>query len=71
METNALSSTDDLRPVSLFWAVPSLVSGIVAIFAIGFVLGPIHPIVRGEVGNVIPRWLRTGAFGWMARSLPL
>jgi hypothetical protein len=45
--------------------VPSLISGIVTIFAVGFVLGPVHPIVMGEVGNFIPRWLRTGGIGWM------
>ena len=34
-------------------------------FVVGFVLGPVHPIVMDEVGRILPRWLRTGAIGWI------
>jgi hypothetical protein len=32
---------------------------------VGFVLGPVHLIVMDEVGRILPRWLRTGAIGWI------
>jgi hypothetical protein len=53
------------RTVCLFWAVPSLVVGALTMFVVGFVLGPVHPIVMDEVGRILPRWLRTGAIGWI------
>jgi len=34
-------------------------------FVVGFVLGPVHPIMMDEVGKILPRWLRTGAIGWI------
>jgi hypothetical protein len=34
-------------------------------FVVGFVLGPVHSIVMDEVGRILPRWLPTGAFGWI------
>jgi hypothetical protein len=59
--------TDDhnTSPISLFWATPSVALGVVTVFVAGFILGPIHPIVMDEVGNVFPRWLRPGVIGWI------
>jgi hypothetical protein len=45
--------------------MPSLVVGALTMFVVGFVLGPVHPIVMDEVGKILPRWLRTGAIGWI------
>ncbi|KAI0269986.1 MFS general substrate transporter [Gloeopeniophorella convolvens] len=47
------------------WLVPSLISGAVAISLIGLVLGPIYPIAINETGKILPRWLITGAIGWI------
>ncbi|KAI0301233.1 MFS general substrate transporter [Multifurca ochricompacta] len=47
------------------WTVPSLISGAVAISLIGLILGPIYPIAMDETGKVLPRWLCTGAIGWI------
>jgi len=44
----SLFNLNNLRPVSLFWAVPSLALGTVAVSTLGFVLRLIYPIVMGN-----------------------
>ncbi|KAI0066103.1 MFS general substrate transporter [Artomyces pyxidatus] len=48
------------------WLVPSLIGSAVAVSLIGFLFGPIYPIVMNEAGRVLPRWLLTGCIGWIA-----
>ncbi|KAK1223948.1 hypothetical protein PQX77_013169 [Marasmius sp. AFHP31] len=48
------------------WLVPSLVGGAVAISIVGFLLGPMYPITMNHAGRVLPRWILTGAIGWIA-----
>ncbi|KAM5538630.1 hypothetical protein V8D89_007659 [Ganoderma adspersum] len=48
------------------WLVPSLVGAGVAVACVGFLLGPIFPIVMNHAGGVLPPELIVGAVGWMA-----
>ena len=48
------------------WLVPSLVGGAVAVSLVGLLLGPFYPIAMNHAGRVLPRWLLTGAIGWIA-----
>ncbi|KAG2124449.1 MFS general substrate transporter [Suillus clintonianus] len=48
------------------WFVPSLVGDAVAVSVIGVLLGPMYPIAMNHAGRVLPRWLLTGAIGWVA-----
>ncbi|PIL22933.1 MFS general substrate transporter [Ganoderma sinense ZZ0214-1] len=48
------------------WLVPSLIGGGVTVAFVGFLLGPIFPIVMGHAGGVLPPELIVGAVGWMA-----
>ena len=48
------------------WLVPSLVGGGVTVACVGFLLGPIFPIVMNHAGGVLPPELIVGAVGWMA-----
>ncbi|KAF7316223.1 MFS domain-containing protein [Mycena indigotica] len=48
------------------WLVPSLVGDAVAVSIVGVLLGPIYPLVMNHTGRVLPRWLLTGAIGWIA-----
>ena len=48
------------------WLVPSLVGGGVTVAFVGFLLGPIFPIVMNHAGGVLPPELIVGAVGWMA-----
>lgn len=48
------------------WAVPSLIENAVAVSVIGVLMGPMYPIVVNHAKNVPPRWLLTGAIGWIA-----
>ncbi|KAN0097839.1 Major facilitator superfamily domain containing protein [Tylopilus felleus] len=50
------------------WFVPSLVGDAVAVAIIGMLMGPMYPIVMNHCGRVFPRWLLTGAIGWVAGS---
>lgn len=50
----------------IVWFVPSLVGDAVAVCVIGVLLGPMYPIVMNHAGRVLPRWLLTGAIGWIA-----
>ncbi|KAL0960048.1 hypothetical protein HGRIS_011696 [Hohenbuehelia grisea] len=48
------------------WFVPSLLGGAVAVSLVGVLLGPFYPIAMNHAGRVLPRWLLTGAIGWIA-----
>ncbi|KAG2032534.1 MFS general substrate transporter [Suillus americanus] len=50
----------------IVWFVPSLVGDAVAVSIVGVLLGPMYPIVVNHAGRVLPRWLLTGAIGWIA-----
>jgi len=50
----------------IVWLVPSLVGDAVAVSIIGVLLGPMYPIAMNHAGRVFPRWLLTGAIGWIA-----
>ncbi|KAL0565192.1 hypothetical protein V5O48_016836 [Marasmius crinis-equi] len=50
----------------IVWFVPSLVGNAVAIFIIGFLLGPIYPITMNHAGRTLPRWMLAGSMGWMS-----
>jgi len=48
------------------WFVPSLIGGAVAVSLVGLFLGPMYPITMNHAGRILPRWLLTGAIGWIA-----
>ena len=48
--------------------MPSLVGDAVAVAIIGLLMGPMYPIAMNHCGRVFPRWLLTGAIGWVAGS---
>ncbi|KAG7444073.1 MFS general substrate transporter [Guyanagaster necrorhizus] len=48
------------------WFVPSLIGGAVAVSLVGFVLGPMYPILMNHTGRILPRWLLSGSIGWIA-----
>ncbi|KAF9034213.1 MFS general substrate transporter [Hymenopellis radicata] len=50
----------------IVWFVPSLIGGAVAVSFVGFVLGPMYPILMSYAGRVLPRWLLAGCIGWIA-----
>ncbi|KAK0460110.1 MFS general substrate transporter [Desarmillaria tabescens] len=50
----------------IVWFVPSLIGGAVAVSLVGFVLGPMYPILMSHTGRVLPRWLLSGSIGWIA-----
>ena len=50
----------------IVWLVPSLIGGAVAVSFVGFVLGPMYPILMNETGRLIKPWLLTGSIGWIA-----
>ncbi|KAF8870181.1 major facilitator superfamily domain-containing protein [Infundibulicybe gibba] len=50
----------------IVWLVPSLIGGAVAVSIVGVLLGPIYPIAMNHAARVLPRWLLTGAIGWIA-----
>ncbi|KAG1833261.1 MFS general substrate transporter [Suillus subalutaceus] len=50
----------------IVWFVPSLVGDVVAVCIVGVLLGPMYPILVNHAGRVLPRWLLTGAIGWIA-----
>lgn len=47
------------------WVVPSLLENALAISAIGFLLGPMFPILMSYCTQVLPKWLLTGCLGWI------
>jgi len=50
----------------LVWFVPSLIGDAVAVALVGFVFGPIYPIMMNETARLIAPWLLTGSIGWIA-----
>ncbi|KAH8113878.1 MFS general substrate transporter [Phellopilus nigrolimitatus] len=48
------------------WLVPSLIGDAIAVSFVGFVLGPMYPILMNETGRLISPWLLTGSIGWIA-----
>ncbi|KAJ6483841.1 major facilitator superfamily domain-containing protein [Mycena vitilis] len=50
----------------VIWLVPSLIGGAISVSFVGLMLGPIYPIAMNHAGRVFPRWLLTGAIGWIA-----
>ncbi|KAH0839564.1 MFS general substrate transporter [Lanmaoa asiatica] len=52
----------------VIWFMPSLVGDAVAVAIIGLLMGPMYPIAMNHCGRVFPRWLLTGAIGWIAGS---
>ena len=47
------------------WVVPSLIENALAISFIGFLLGPMYPILMSYCTQVLPKWLLTGCVGWI------
>ncbi|EJC98908.1 MFS general substrate transporter [Fomitiporia mediterranea MF3/22] len=47
------------------WCVPSLIGNAIAVAFIGFLLGPIYPIITNVAGRLVPHWLLNGAVGWI------
>ena len=45
------------------WFVPSLIENALAISFIGFLLGPMYPILMSYCTQVLPKWLLTGCVG--------
>ena len=45
--------------------MPSLIGNAVAVAFIGLLLGPIYPIIITTAERLVPRWLVTGAVGWI------
>jgi len=48
------------------WFVPSLIENALAVSLVGFLLGPLYPLVMNVASAVIPRRILTGAIGWIA-----
>ena len=48
------------------WVVPSLVENAVAVALVGMLLGPMYPILVNHSTKILPRWLLTGAMGYIA-----
>jgi fucose permease len=59
--------SDDPSSLELIvWFSPSLIGDALGVSIIGVLLGPIYPIVTNEASRILPRWLLTGAIGWIA-----
>ncbi|KAJ7646025.1 hypothetical protein DFH06DRAFT_1136178 [Mycena polygramma] len=41
---------------SYLWLVPSLIGGVISVFFVGLILGPIYPATMNHAGRVFPRW---------------
>ncbi|CAL1713982.1 unnamed protein product [Somion occarium] len=47
------------------WLVPSLIGDAIAIGFIGFLWGPIYPLVMNHAGLILPPWILTGCVTWI------
>lgn len=47
------------------WVVPSLLENALSISCIGFLLGPMMPILMTYCTQILPKWLLTGCVGWI------
>lgn len=71
-QCSAVSSQKEKELTLLFslevvvWLVPSIIAGGVAVSFVGFVLGPMYPIVMNHTSRILPPWLLTGSIGWIA-----
>lgn len=43
-----------------------MIENAVAVAVIGLFLGPMYPLVMTHTSKVLPKWLVTGAIGWIA-----
>ncbi|EIW78483.1 MFS general substrate transporter [Coniophora puteana RWD-64-598 SS2] len=50
----------------IVWFVPSIAGDAVAVAVIGLLMGPVYPVSLNYATKVLPRWLLTGAIGWIA-----
>jgi hypothetical protein len=48
------------------WAVPSFVENAIAVSCIGLFLGPMYPILVYHSNTILPKWLYSGAIGWIS-----
>lgn len=64
MPTLTCRASDSLELV--VWLVPSLIGDAIAVSFVGFILGPLYPIVISHAGNILPARLFAGAVGWIA-----
>lgn len=61
-----LSFTDQSDSLEIIvWFVPSLIGDAVAVSLVGLFFGPIFPIALSTSRKIIPRWIFTGAIGWI------
>ncbi|KAJ3802232.1 MFS general substrate transporter [Lentinula aff. detonsa] len=49
----------------IVWLVPSLIGNAVAVSLVGLFFGPMFPVALSASRKVIPRWIYTGAIGWI------
>lgn len=50
----------------VIWFVPSLIGNAVTVSIIGMLLGPMYPIAINQASRILPRWILTGAVGFIA-----
>lgn len=48
------------------WLVPSLIGNAVAVSIVGMLLGPMYPMAMNHAGRVLPKYLMSGAIGWIS-----
>ncbi|KAI0343383.1 MFS general substrate transporter [Trametopsis cervina] len=48
------------------WVVPSLIENAIAVAFIGLTMGPMYPILIHHSSVILPKWLYTGAIGWVS-----
>lgn len=49
----------------VIWFVPSLVGDAIAASFVGFLLGPMHPIIMTQTSRILPRETLTASIGWI------
>ena len=64
--TVLLSSAIAIVLEVLVWTIHSLVADAVFFAIVGFVLGPMYPVVMMVVTEVMPGELQAGTIGWIA-----
>lgn len=48
------------------WVVPSLLENAIAVSFVGLLFGPMYPIMMNHSTSILPKWLLTGAVGYIA-----
>ncbi|KAJ3969362.1 hypothetical protein EV361DRAFT_804018 [Lentinula raphanica] len=56
---------DFCRLETVVWLVPSLIGNAIAVALVGLFFGPMFPVALSASRKVIPRWIYTGAIGWI------